>query len=82
MAALLVPWWWRQGYLLPPLNAIPLSITVGEGPNRFQEPVELLLGAAFVLFVAEAWMLSRAEAAEPTAGAAHHPADRGLVLRR
>lgn len=33
-----------------------LGVQLGEGPPRFQEPVELLLGLGFLLFVVEVWM--------------------------
>lgn len=44
-------------YLIPAASALGLGL--GEGPPRFQEPVELLLGLGFLLFVVEAWIRSR-----------------------
>ncbi|WP_131106038.1 hypothetical protein [Ornithinimicrobium sufpigmenti] len=47
-----------------------LGVALGEGPPRFQEPVELLLGLGFLLFVVEAWMrLNDHAAAAMNAGA-------------
>lgn len=45
-------------YVVPPLNAMSSRLTIGEGPPRLQEPVELILGAGFLLFVVEVWMRS------------------------
>lgn len=44
-------------YVIPAGQA--LGVHLGEGPPRLQEPVELLLGLGFLLFVVEAWLRSR-----------------------
>lgn len=48
-------------YLLPSANALPLPFTLGEGPDRLQEVMELLLGAGFGLFLLEAYLRSGRE---------------------
>jgi hypothetical protein len=45
-------------YVVPLVNAVSARLTVGEGPPRLQEPVELVLAAGFLLFVVEVWRQS------------------------
>lgn len=47
------------------LGASVLGLELSEGPPRFQEPVELLLGAGFLLFVVEVWLRERPDSRQP-----------------
>ncbi|QFG69782.1 hypothetical protein [Ornithinimicrobium pratense] len=76
-------WWFLPAlvYYLYVDYGVPAAgvagVALGEGPPRFQEPVELLLGAGFLLFMVEVWLrgacarqpaLTSASQASPTRG--------------
>lgn len=53
-------------YVIPAVGV--LGVELSEGPPRFQEPVELLLGAGFLLFMIEVWLRARNVRPQQSAG--------------